>query len=236
MAPNPKGRLTLESYPDLARPLPQLPAPGVELKEGETITLKEWSSGTSRLGLRSCPMTVRLLLLVRCPPCLQAGRAHGRVWGRQGVPQMPWRGRRKVWQGRGPHPHCCLAPLATCPESPLQGPDVSPHLLLVLLLLLQLQGLRRPLHPDDGLHVVLKPVPLHVGISTLNLIEHPVKSPEDPGQSRGRGCPRRRVEGSGLSAWGRAGTSHTLCRETRSGPPRCPAALGSAWGRCWGWS
>lgn len=193
---------------------------------GETVTLKEWSSGTSRLGLLSCPMTVRLLLLVKCPPCLQAGRAHGRVWGKQGVPQTPWRGCRKVWQGRDPPPHCCLAPLATCPESPLQGPDVSPHLLLVLLLLLQLQGLRRPLHPDDGLHVVLKPVPLHVGISTLNLIKHPVESPEDPGQSRGRGCPRGRVGGSGLSASGKGRyLSHSLQGNTL-GPSALPGRSG----------
>lgn len=66
----------------------------------------------------------------------------------------------------------------------MQGADVSPD---VLLLLLQLEGLGRPPHPDHGSHVVLKPVPLHVGISTLDLVEHPGESPEDTGVRAGGG-------------------------------------------------
>lgn len=84
------------------------------------------------------------------------------------------------------------------PESPLQGPDVSPQLLLLLLFLLQLEGLHRPLDPDDGLHVVLQPVPLHVGISTLDLIKHPAEAPEDMGIRAGGGG---QWEGGTLRGW-----------------------------------
>lgn len=98
----------------------------------------------------------------------------GRVGGGRGVPQTPWRGRREEGQHR--RPHSDFLPR----ESPLQGADVSSQLLF-----LQLEGLHRPLHPDDGLHVVLKAVPLHVGISTLDLVKHPEESPEDMGSEQG---------------------------------------------------
>ena len=125
-------------------------------------------------------MTVWPRLVTQCPPCLQAGLAPG---NRDGL------GRQRGTLGR----LAALPPLPPRPESPLQGPDVSPQLLLLLLFLLQLEGLHRPLDPDDGLHMVLQPVPLHVGISTLDLIEHPAEAPENMGiragggdQSRGR--------------------------------------------------
>lgn len=93
----------------------------------------------------------------------------------------------------------CLAPVPpNPPQSPLQGADVSPYLLLLLFFLLQLEGLHRPLYPDDGLHMVLKPVALHVGISTLDFVEHPEKSPKDTSQSRvkaGRPRAARGAEG-----------------------------------------
>lgn len=93
-----------------------------------------------------------------------------------------------------------LPPPPPRPESPLQGPDVSPQLPHLLLLLLQLEGLHRPLDPDDRLHVVLQPVPLHVGISTLDLIKHPAEAPEDMGIRAGGG-----VRGGGtLRGWSRA--------------------------------
>lgn len=98
----------------------------------------------------------------------------GRVGGGRGVPQTPWRGRREEGQHR--RPHSDFLPW----ESPLQGADVSSQLLF-----LQLEGLHRPLHPDDGLHVVLKAVPLHVGISTLDLVKYPEESPEDMGSEQG---------------------------------------------------
>ena len=113
-------------------------------------------------------MSVHPLLMSQCPPCLQAGLAPGDRdrWGRQ-----------RGILGR----LAALPPLPPHPESPLQGPHVSPQLLLLLLFLLQLEGLHRPLDPYDGLHVVLQPVALHVGISTLDLIEHPAEAPEDMG-------------------------------------------------------
>lgn len=90
-----------------------------------------------------------------------------------------------------PIPTAALPRLAICRESPLQGADVSPYLLLFLFLLLQMEGLHWPLHPDNGLHVVLKPVSLHVGISTLDLVEHPEESSEDTGvRAGGGGLPR----------------------------------------------
>lgn len=91
---------------------------------------------------------------------------------------------------------CCLAPAPHSTQSPLQGADVSPYLLLLLLFLLQLEGLHRPLHPDDGLHMVLKPVSLHVGISTLDFVEHPEDSPENTGQSRGKARQPRAAMGA----------------------------------------
>lgn len=65
---------------------------------------------------------------------------------------------------------------ASSKESPLQGAHVSSQLFLFLLLfLLQRVGLHRPLHPD-GFHVLLEAVALHVGIPTLDLVEHSEES------------------------------------------------------------
>lgn len=159
----------------------------------------------------------------------------------EGCPNPLERPRGKVTRLEAPIQTCCLAPAP--PPSPLQGADVSPYLLLLLLFLLQLEGLHRPLHPDDGFHMVLKPVALHVGISTLDLVEHPEESPEDTSQSRGKAGRLRAAgggwwpRGGGVSASrDRAGTSHTLCRERHPGPPHSPAARESAWGQHSGWS
>lgn len=126
-----------------------------------------------RQGLHGSQMTVHPLLVIQCLPCLQAGLPPG---DRNGS------GRQRGTLGR----LAALPPLPPRPESPLQGPHVSPQLLL-LLFLLQLEGLHRPLDPYNGLHVVLQPVALHVGISTLDLIEHPAEAPEDVGIRAGGG-------------------------------------------------
>lgn len=106
----------------------------------------------------------------------------------EGCPKHPGEAEGIVDEAGGPHPDLWPRP-SPCPppQSPLQGADVSPYFLFLLLFLLQLEGLHGPLHPDDGLHMVLKPVALHVGISTLDFVEHPEKSPERHRSERGWG-------------------------------------------------